>query len=157
MINRRIFLRTTVLVPVGALVACAGYQSASQLVTDVSLIASGLQGALPGLGTAGVSASAVAQVGKYVSQLQTLAAGVSSALSPNASTVQQVIAVVGQIASIAGPLLPPPWGTAIAAAEVLLPVIATAAGLVTAPPTAAAVAPAMTPEQARLVLASMPK
>jgi hypothetical protein len=159
MVSRRTVLSMAAALPIAA---CAG-QSASQVtqevVSDIGLVATGLNGALPALAqVAGISASTVATVGQYVGKVQTLASGVSTALSTSSalSTVQQIGSVIGQIATVAGPLLPPPWGTAVAAAEVLLPVIEAGVGMIvnatnsTAAPGAAA--PVMSPDAARLIL-----
>lgn len=161
MVSRRELLRNTVaLSALGALAACnAGGVTAAntlgqQVVSDIGLIASGLAGALPGLTGAGLSATAIGTVSGYISQIQGLASGISTALTTTAAQpiVQQITSVLGEIVSIAGPALPPPFGEAIMAAEVLIPVIATAVGIVS---TATAAAPAMSPAEARLILASM--
>jgi len=161
--DRRHLLATAALLP---LAACAPGQSASsvtpsQVVNDIGLIATGLTGALPALGLAGVSASTVATVGKYVSQISGLASSVSTALSTSAAlpVVEQIGSVLQQILTVAGPLLPPPWGAAVMAAEVLLPVIESGVGMLVNAATPAPTAPAplitMTPDQARQFLASV--
>lgn len=160
MVSRREVLG---LIAAAPLAGCAAGTSttanaiASQVVTDVGLIATGLAGALPGLVGAGLSVSTVAAVGGYVNQLQSLAGSVTTALTTTSAqpVIQQILSVVEEIAAVAGPALPPPWGTAVLAAEVLLPVIASAVGIATAAGTTTAAAPAMTPAEARLVLASM--
>lgn len=158
MVSRREVLGLLAAAP---LAGCAGSTTtgsviAGQVVTDVGLIATGLAGALPGLVGAGLSTSTVATVGGYVNQLQSLASSVTTALTTTSAqpVIQQVLSVVEEIAAVAGPSLPPPWGLAVSAAEVLLPVLASAVGLVMTQ-TATAAAPAMTPAEARLVLASM--
>lgn len=158
MVSRREMLGLIAAVP---LAGCAGSTTtantiAQQVVSDVGLIATGLQAALPGLTTtAGVSATAVSKVSGYVTQLQSLASSVTTSLTTTSAqpVIQQIISVVGEIAAVAGPALPPPWGTAILAAEVLLPVVASAVGIAMASTSAAAAAPAMTPSMARTVLA----
>lgn len=155
---RRQVIRATLFLPIGLVVGCNGLTAAqvsAQVASDVSLIASGLAGALPGLASLGViSAEVVAKVGQYVGQLQQLASGVSTALSQTAAApiVQQIGAVLSQIVAVAGPLLPPPWGTAIMAAQVLWPLIAAGVGLLTSNAPQAA---AMTPDTARLTLAGL--
>jgi hypothetical protein len=146
-----------------ALAACSatsttsGSTVAAQVVSDIGLIGSGLSGALPGLVSAGLPAANIASVTSLVNNIVQTAAGVSTSLSTTAAqpAINQIIGVVGQIAAIAGPALPPPWGEALTAAEILLPVVAAAVGLVL--PSAAAGAAAMSPDQARLILTSMSK
>lgn len=153
MVSRREVLGLIASAP---LAGCAGSTTtgaiASQVVSDVGLIASGLAGALPGL--TGISASTASTITGYVNQLTSLAGGVTTLLTATSAQpiIQQVISIVEDIAAIAGPALPPPWGTAIMAAEVLLPVLASAVGIFMP---AAAAAPAMSPSQARLVLSAI--
>ena len=162
--DRRHLLATAALLPLAACAPPGQSGSAvtpSQVVNDIGLIATGLTGALPALGLAGVSASTVATVGKYVSQISGLASSVSTALSTSAAlpVVEQIGSVLQQILTVAGPLLPPPWGTAVMAAEVLLPVIESGVGMLVNAATPAPTAPAplitMTPDQARQFLASV--
>lgn len=158
MVSRREILGLLAVAPIAGCTASSTTTAntiAQQVVSDVGLIATGLQAALPGLTTtAGISATTVSKVGGYVSQLQSLASSVTTSLTTTSAqpVIQQVISVIGQIAAVAGPALPPPWGTAILAAEVLLPVIASAVGIAMASTSAAA--PAMTPSMARTVLSN---
>lgn len=153
--TRRALLRSTALVPIAALAACNGMSAAQigqQVAGDVSLLGTGLAGALPGLVSLKVLTGAdVSKVSGLVGQLTQLASGVSSALTQTAAqpVIQQIGGVLAQIAAVAGPLLPPPWGTAIMAAQVLFPVIASAVGLISQ---AAPLAGPMTPDQARAAL-----
>lgn len=65
--TRRALLRTTAIVPIAALAACAGVssavQSVPQFVTDATTIANALQALLPSLTTiTGFSASTLSQI-----------------------------------------------------------------------------------------------
>lgn len=159
-INRRALLG---LIAVSAAVAgCNGLSSGvttagvaatvgAQLVADVQGLASGLQAQFPAVASALTSAQAT-QVQGYLTTLASLASSVNTTLTATAAqpTVQQIVAVVQQIAAVAGPVLPPPWGLAISAAVSLLPVIASGVGLVIA--SAQTAAAPMPPAQARVVL-----
>lgn len=106
----------------------------SQLVADVQGIASGLQVQFPSIAKALTSAQAT-QVQGYLGTLSSLASSIGTSLSQGAAQpkVSQIISVVQQIAGVAGPLLPPPWGIAISAAIALLPAIAAAVQLAMPP------------------------
>jgi hypothetical protein len=156
--SRRRLLSATAIVPVVvALNACAGLtasQVAAQAVSDVKLIASGLAGALPSLGTAaGIPVATVAAVGQAIANIQTVADGVASAASniDAQPLVQQLESLLnGAVGALAGLALPPPFGPALTAAMALLPVIESVVGLLTAPKAAAS---AMSPDTAREILA----
>ena len=163
--TRRALLRSTALVPVAAVVACAGQTAAglpAQLLSDVQTLASGVAGILPTLGAvAGIPAATVSQVGGDIAELQQAAGTLSGVATTTAAqpVVQQIEGYVNAIVGIAAPLLAAtPAGPILAAATVLLPVIEAAVGLVlppSAPPAAvAAAASQMTPAQARLILAA---
>jgi|SRR5579883_768902 len=158
---RRHLLVSTALVPVVlAMEGCNGatpQQVAQQAVADVKLIASGLAGALPSLGAAvGISPATVATVGGIVSRIQSVADGVGQAASnldaqPLIRQLEQLLNAA--VAALAGLALPPPFGPALTAATVLLPVIESLVGLAL-PATAAAVMPSQAQiNDARLVLA----
>lgn len=162
-LKRRHLLMTAALAPVaGALAACSSTGSTSsmtptQVITDIGLVAGGLAGALPGLVTAGLPAASIASVTGLVNQIQSAADAVSASLTTTAAApiVTQIVGVLAQIAATVGPALPAPFGTALAAAQILLPVIAAAVGLVSSAPSTAAVS--MTHAEARAALASMIK
>lgn len=143
----------------GALVACNPVSSTSttsttpsigQIVTDVQTLAAGLQGAMSGLSAAGVPANVVAQIQQYVTEAQGIAAQVGSATSSTSITslVSGLPTLISGIASTVGASLPADFQMALSAAQVLLPVIMAAAGVMLAPAPEAA-APAMSVDDAR--------
>jgi len=154
-LSRRTLLATASLIP---LAACAGATAdLSQVITDVGLIASGLQGALPSLvGSAG--ASVIAQITGWIADLQPIAAAIGGVTTVAGAQplVTQIETILNSIVSLAATFtLPTPFGPALAAAAVLLPIIEAAVNLLV-PAASAAVhryATAMTPAQARAVLA----
>ena len=143
-----------------ALAGCATGQNAGatlqQAISDAELIANGLAAALPQLGkvfTAGVLAKASAAI----ADIKTAAAAVAAAVSASAAqpaVAQLAAAVNGLVAALAGLPLPAPISTALAAAAVLLPIIESTVGMAITAVTAHAL-PAMTPGEARKVLAAM--
>jgi len=157
LVSRRRLLSATSIIPVAvALNACKGLtapQIAAQAVSDVKLIASGLVGALPSLGTAaGIPAATVAAVGAGIAKLQTVADAIGQAASnvDAQPLVQQLETLLNAaVGSLAGMALPAPFGPALTAATVLLPVIESLVGLVIAPKAAAS---AMSPDTAREIL-----
>ncbi len=161
--SRRFFLKTAVALPLAGILAnCAGQTLASisaQAATDINLIGSGLASSLPALAQSGlVSGSALVTVQSDVAKVASIASAVSSATSQSTgqNAVQQIETLVnGVVSTLAGLSLPAPFGPALNAAEVLLPVVEVAVGLVTANLTAAMAPNAMTPDQARLVLAAV--
>jgi len=155
--NRRHLLRTVALVPVAALVACnaANIQTVTKaVVNDVSLIASGLQGALPQFATVtGISTAQLATITGEVNAIVIAAGQVVEGIAANLAQpiVQQIGADFSTLQSAAAGLnLPDVLKTILAAAQVLLPVIETAVGIFVA----AAPAGGMTPARARAVLAA---
>src|SRR6185312_16507552 len=86
LVSRRRLLAATAIVPAAVVLnACKGLtasQVAAQAVQDVKLIASGLAGALPSLGTAAnIPAATVALIGQTIANIQTVADGVAQAAS----------------------------------------------------------------------------
>ena len=149
---RRTLLFASAIVPAAALVGCQ-VQTASQIASDVRLIASGLTAAMADIRLLpGIPAAAVTQLDFYLATVQADAAKVASATSaPAASTIQEVAQVVQALASVALPLVP--GGSvieaAIQAALSLLPVILAAAGV-----SGAGTPAKYQPAQARAILAA---
>jgi hypothetical protein len=165
MLSRRTLLTGVIVSPAilapGLIAGCqnlsgsSATQVAAQVVSDVGTIAAGLAGALPALGATGaVPAALVAKVGGWVATIQQVAGQVVNGM-PQASAqplVKQIEGLVNDIVmALAGVPLPPPFGPALAAAAVLLPVIETAIGLAV-PGAARMTAAAMSPDEARLIL-----
>jgi hypothetical protein len=159
LVSRRRLLAATAIVPAAVVLsACKGMtvsQVAAEAVADEKLIAAGLLGALPSLGSAAnIPAATVAAVGADIGKLQTVAVAVGQAASnidaqPLIQQTEQLLnAAVGALAGLA---LPAPFGPALTAAMALLPVIEAIIGMVTAPKAAAM---AMTPDTAREILAA---
>nr|WP_294511936.1 hypothetical protein [uncultured Rhodopila sp.] len=150
---RRTLLCTTALVPAIALVGCQA-QTASQIASDVKLIASGLTAAMADIKLLpGVPGAAVTQLDFYLATIQAGAAKVASATSVStASTVQEIAQVVQAIASVALPLVPAGSviEAAIQAALSLLPAILAAVGVA-----GASVRTKYQPAQARAILAAL--
>jgi phage-related protein len=139
-----------------ALAACGTTSTtASQLATDVSLIACGLASAITAIAAIpGVPAATVTQLQGYLTTIKTDAAAVAAATpGAGAATVQEIASTVQTVADIALPLIP--GGSAIVpivnAAVSLLPTILAAAGVTGATKTP----PVYTPDQARLILRAL--
>lgn len=166
--TRRALLRTTALIPVVALAACSGMSTssssvsgiASQVIQDVSLIATGLSGALPGLLSSGVVTGTVGtNIANIISKITSVASTVTSSLTTVQAQpqIQQLETLVNSLVTTAAGLsLPTPFGPALAAASVLLPVVEAGVGLLVSTATTTAAA-AMTPESARLILQAAAK
>jgi len=159
LVSRRRLLAATAIVPAAVVLsACKGLtasQVAQQAVSDVKLIASGLAGALPSLGTAAnIPAATVALIGQTIANIQTVADGVAAAASnidaqPLVQQLEQLLN--GAVGALAGLALPAPFGPALTAAVVLLPVIEALVGIVIGPKAAAM---AMPVDTAREILAA---
>ena len=152
-ITRRALLRTSALVPVAVVVACAGQtvpQALQQAAQDAALLATGLAPVIPQL-TGFVSASTLATAQTALATLKgaaTQLAGIPTT-SGAVPVVQQIEQAVNAILGIAAPLLAAtPAGPILTAASVLLPVIEAAVGMIVPP-----AASNMSPDQARLILA----
>lgn len=136
-LNRRVVLLGATALTAAA---CAGVtmdHAVSQASDDISLIATGLAGALPALGkTFGIKPATVAQVGDIVVKIQTVAvaAKASTTVADVRPLVKQLETLVnGIVTALAGLNLPSPFGPALAAASVLLPVVEIAVGFVLPP------------------------
>lgn len=121
-----------------------------QLVADVQGIADRLGEYFPSLKDK-IPADVWATVNGLLPKLSQLASSLNTSLTETAGkdVVSQVVGVVQQIGSVAGPLLPPPWGLGIQAALALIPIIQGAVGLLV---THAPGAGGMSPATARQVL-----
>jgi hypothetical protein len=136
-----------------ALAACgAADTTATQLATDVSLIASGLSSAIISIGAIpGVPAAIVTQLHSYLTTITNDAAQVAAfASGADTSTVQEIVSSVQTVADITLPLIP--GGSTIVpvinAAVSLLPAILAVVGITSATTTR----PVYTADQARLIL-----
>lgn len=145
---------TPVALMLGGCSSSTSSPSVSQVVSDVQTLAAGLAGATSGLAAAGVPANTIAQIQQYVTEAQQIATEIGSAPTGSVSSlVSGLPALIGGIASTVGVSLPPELQTALSAAQVLLPVIMAAAGVVGLAP--APGAPPMSPDKARAILRAM--
>ena len=153
--------RTLGCISTAAILAAAGVAAcststttASQVATDVSLIASGLSSAITAIAAIpGVPATIVTQLQGYLATIKTDAEQVATATataSADANIVQEIASTVQTVADIALPLIP--GGSAIVliinAAISLLPTILAVVGVTSA----TRMLPVYTPDQARLIL-----
>jgi len=122
-------------------------------VRDLKLVADGLAGALPALGSLGLSADLVARAQGWIVQLERIAdAAVAAVPADGKATVSTFVQVAAQVVSALGEAnLPASVRTILAAASALLPVIQVAVGLFLARRGAA---PQMPADRARAVLAA---
>jgi hypothetical protein len=160
LINRRNALRAIAASAIVTTSACATFDpTVGQVSSDVALVATGLQGALQQLGSIpslSISAAALSTAGSAIASLQALAAQVAQASSVAAQQplIQKIATYAGTVLSVLTPaiaLIPGAQGVAaaLAAVQVLLPVILAAVGL--ALPASAAPS-GMTSGEARLIL-----
>lgn len=168
MLRRDLFKSVSAVALMGAASGCSLFmgkspaQGIAQVVSDLQLIAQSFTAALPSFAKiVGINSNTLSQIQNWISQIVAAAQGVASAANGSAAQpfVQQVEtdlnAIVG---ALAGLPLPPPIGTVLAAAGVLLPVIEAAVGLVLPPSSPArslAAMRPMTPDQARAALRSI--
>ncbi len=152
--NRRTLLvAASTLIPAGLLAACQNGKapSASQVATDVNLIATAMGPVVAALATTpNVSPALVTKAQGYLAIIQADAAKIAAAtLNPPAGTVQEIVQVVQALAGIVGsiPALAP-YAVVIQAAVALAPVMLAAVGV-----QVTGAAPSMTPTQARAILA----
>jgi hypothetical protein len=157
MFRRTLLLGSTVVLSIGS---CTTFNSnVSQAADDLSSIAAGFAGALSagGLSGLGIPADMIAQIGVWVSQLQTAAQSVKSAMTVSGAQdgVKQAEVLINAIvATLAKFPLPPPIPAVLTAATILLPVIETALGMIIqpAPQMGKNVSVPMTNAEARLTL-----
>jgi hypothetical protein len=149
---RRTLLFASAIMPAAALVGCE-VQTASQIASDVKLIASGLTAAMADIKLLpGIPDAAVTHLDFYLATIQADAAKVASSIStPAASTIQEIAQVVQALASVALPLVPDGSviEAAVQAALSLLPVILAAVGV-----SGTGLAAKYQPAQARAILAA---
>lgn len=161
--TRRGLLRTTALVPVA--LAMEGCQSGvltsanlQKVIDDFNTIADGVAAILPTLGTInGIGSGTVALVGKIIAGVEKVAGAVSSTLTETAAAplVTKLETGVGNvIAALKGVSLPGIISTILRDAEMLLPVLKTAVGLVVPAQFAAASPLAVEAARARLKAAA---
>ena len=152
--TRRALLSAVAVLPFAG---CASFGSGLAAVqSDAALILNGINAILPAIQSfPGVPSTLGAVVGAYIARAQaalaalriaTTAAGATPSVQSIEAAVNGIVLALGQF----GVALPAPFGTYLIAAETLVPIILAAVG-VSAP--AAAMAGAMTPDQARAVLA----
>ena len=163
-LNRRHLLSLVAGSSALSIAACSAMSMSAVITTvadDVNIIATGLLGVLPTIGTiVGVNPEMVATIGSAIADLQSLAQQikVTTDITVTQTLVQQVEADVNVIVNaLAGiRLLPPPVSLALQAVVVLLPVIEMAINMIVRPKlTARAAKVHMTPEQARANLRSL--
>ncbi len=121
-----------------------------QLVADVQGIAAKLAATFPAL--QGVTSSDVwAKVQVLLPQLGTAASALNATLTQDAAKpfVTKAVDILTQIAGIAGPWIPQPWGLMVQGAVALIPLIQAGVGLLT---NTAPAAGGMAPAQARQLL-----
>jgi len=148
--KRRTILFGAASVSALALAGCAG-QTPTQLQSDVTAISQGLSGIVSALkAIPSVPANIVAEAQTAISAIQTNAATIAAALTPQASVVQQIAQAVTTLSTLLTPFFPlsAPVAGVVQAALALVPVILAAVGV----QSAGASLSTMTPEQARLVL-----
>lgn len=157
--HRRSVLATIPAIAV-ALAGCASTNStatiSNEAVTDLNLIATALEPLGDTVATmAGATPAIVAQVNTDVAQLaaaaQAVAPGISTAVAqPSVMTVASALQAI--VNALQGFALPANVQSVLTAAEALLPLVQMAVGIAIA--VAAPKAGAMTPAQARVVLAA---
>jgi hypothetical protein len=156
-LNRRTLLSSAALGAVAIGIAgctTAQTQTINQVVDDVNTLAGGVAAILPSLTTiTGFAADTVAKVQGYIANIEGVASQVASVASQGASAVAPLVSNLGSLVSsiyvaLGGSSLPSSVSLILQAAQALLPVILTAAGIALAP----AAAPSMSAAQARLVL-----
>lgn len=144
------------------LTACAttGQGNLPQYASDANALANGLAAAVSQLGAMNtLPANLVAQLNTYVGQLQTAANAVVQSANADAAKpwAQQVVDAVEAILKAAAAMtIPPPINYILVAASVLLPVFASFFNLVV-PSSALRAGPAMSVDEARLILAGAHK
>lgn len=160
-VTRRALLGSAAIAPI-ALAGCAELRGGSlpsaklaQVLSDVRDIASGLVGVLPSLGSIqGIPASVVATAGDYIVKIKDVSGQLASVTTASAAQplVKQLESLVNALLAAVTPFVAgiPTVGAIFAAANVLLPVIETAVGLIV--PAQAPAMAGMTPAEARLIL-----
>jgi hypothetical protein len=142
-----------------ALPACTSTQ-ANQAASDIGLINAGVSAFLASPAAASIPSATLTQIKTYAADLQSAASTVAANVTtvPDASTADAVVSDVNAIVAAADALppglIPAPVAELLAAANALVPSVEALSGLLRGP---LAAAPAMTPDQARAVLAAVKK
>lgn len=158
MFTRRLLLTTA---PIAVLAGCSSVgkiiSAAPTIASDAQLIADALEAILPTIRTlSGISQAVYDKVAAVVASIKSTASAIASSGtgSSAASLVSSLVTGVGAVIAALGGIAMPSWVTvALDAAAALLPILKSAVGLATAP--TAALAPAMTPAEARRILAAV--
>jgi len=153
--NRRTLILGASALPLLAVAGCVTAPTASQLQTDVTLIANGLSGitsALAALPNSPVPASTLAQINAEIATVKADAAAIASAGS-STTLVTGLTAAVQAIVPLVTPFFPaaPLVAGVVQAAVSLISTVLAQAGIAGA--AVGAPVPTMSPAQARLVLA----
>lgn len=149
------------------LASCGG-QSASQIASDVAIVASGLGGAIAPLAQVnGIDQATVVQIQSAVSAVQTAAVAIENTTTPTTSQGQALQAAVNAVVTAANGLcvngspsnqvIPASVCVGIESAAILMPVIETAIALANnqKPAPQAVITAGITPTQARAYLRSL--
>jgi len=155
--NRRSLLISTAgLVGAAALAGCSGATS-DQLSNDVNLLVNGLSAVVVTLSDPAlkVPAATLAQINAVLADLQSNAAAIGNALTPNTNTVQAIGNAVSALAALATPFFPLSSVVAMVV-QAALALVPTILSFVHAPVPAGAAANSMNADQARLVLKAAP-
>ncbi len=156
---RRSFLMTTALVPVAgcATISQTLNKNLAQIISDVSLIANGIGSILPQLSSlVGLSDAARSTIQDAIAGIKLVADQVKGIASTadGQPLIQRLETYLNAIVSALAMLpLPPQISVILQAATVLLPIIETLVGLLIKP-SASRFGSSMSPDAARLVLAS---
>lgn len=162
-VSRRALLGATAIIAPLTLAGCGALRSTNilpsdklaQALSDVRDIASGLANVLPSLGSIqGIPTAVVASAGDYVVKIQAVAGQLANVTTATDAQpfIKQLEALVNALVAAVTPFVAgiPTVGPVFAAANVLLPIVETAVGLLV--PAQAPMAGGMTPDEARLIL-----
>ena len=126
------------------------------VVTDINLIASGLNGALAAFeAVTGLDAAAVAAIQKDIVSIVAAASTLATTVETNVAkpVAQQIAADFASLESVlSGVTLPPALKSILNAAATLLPYVEAAVGILTSSTVAKAEATGLTADEARLIL-----
>jgi len=152
-------LRRSFLLGSTALAGCATFSANfKQGITDALNLANGLETMLANLGPLNIVGSdLLAQIGTYVADIKGFASSLQGSWSDTSAAplVQQIEDTFNKILAALGSVpLPPPISTIVAAAQVIIPFIEAAVGLVIPASQARAKAVGMSVDQARQILSN---
>jgi hypothetical protein len=142
-----------------ALPACTSTQ-VNQAASDIGLINAGVSAFLARPAAASIPSATLTQIKTRAADLQSAASIVAAnvTMTPDPATVEVVVsdvnAIVTAAAALPPGLIPAPAAELLVAANALLPSVEALSGVLRAP---LAAAPAMSPQQARLVLVAVKK